>query len=285
MDAGTLSYLAERFPLLITKLYVPRLDTELLTRPHLIERLNQATNQHLVVITAPAGWGKTTLVASWVQQAERPFGWISLDEGDNDLSRFWLHLIAALQRIQPGVGEAALSWFYAMEAPPVEVRLEMLINDLALTHEAFLLVLDDYHLIRSSAIHDSLTFLIDNLPSNVRLILTSRSDLPLSRARWRARRQMVELDSQDLRFSPEECAQFLHKGMRLDLTPEQIAILVDRTEGWVAGLQLAALALKRTASLQDRAAADDFLFRLNASSRYIFDYLGEEVLVRQEPEI
>ena len=285
MDAGMLSYLTERYPLLVTKLYIPRLDTALLARPHLIERLNRASNQPLVVISAPAGWGKTTLISSWVQQAERPFGWVSLDEGDNDLARFWLHLIAALQQIQPGVGEAALSWFYAREAPPVEVRREMLINDLALAAEDLVLVLDDYHLIHSPVIHDSLTFLIENLPPNVHLILTSRSDLPLSRARWRARRQLVELSSQDLRFSPEECAQFLHTGMGLDLTPEQVAALIDRTEGWVAGLQLAALALQGTASLHDRAEVDDLISGLSASSRYIFDYLGEEVLGRQEPEI
>jgi LuxR family maltose regulon positive regulatory protein len=285
MDAGTLPYLTERYPLLVTKLYIPRLDTELLVRPHLMERLKQAADQPLVVISAPAGWGKTTLVAEWVRQAGHPVGWVSLDEGDNDLARFWLHLIAALQQIQPGVGEAALSWFYAREAPPIEVRLEMLINDLALTDEAFLLVLDDYHLIHSQVIHDSLTFLIENLPPNVHLILTSRSDLPFSRARWRTRRRLVELDSQDLRFSPEECAHFLHRGMGLDLTPEQIATLIDRTEGWIAGIQLAALALQGTASLQERTEVDDFIFGLSASSRYIFDYLGEEVLAGQKPEI
>lgn len=138
MVAGVLPYLTERYPLLVTKLYIPRLDTELLPRPHLMERLNRAATQPLVVIAAPAGWGKTTLVDGWVRQAGRPIGWVSLDEGDNDLSRFWLHLIAAMQQIRPGVGETALSWFYARAAPPVEARLEMLINDLALMKETFI---------------------------------------------------------------------------------------------------------------------------------------------------
>ena len=285
MDAGTLSYLTERYPLLVTKLYIPRLDGEILARPHLMQRLNQAALQPLIIISAPAGWGKTTLVASWVQQAGRPFGWISLDQGDNDLARFWLHIIAALQQIRPGVGEVALSWFYARGAPAVEARLEMLINDLALADEAFLLVLDDYHLIHSPVIHDSLTFLIENLPPNVQLILTSRSDLPLPRARWRARRELVELDSQDLRFSPEECAQFLHQGMGFDLTSEQIAALIERTEGWVAGLQLVALALQGTSSPEVRKDVDKFIAGLGTTSSYIFDYLSEEVLARQAPEI
>jgi len=145
MDADTLSYLVERYPLLITKLYIPRLDTKLLPRLHLLERLSQAANRPIVLVTAPAGWGKTTLVACWSQQAGYPVGWLSLDEGDNDLARFWLHLSAGLQQIRPGVGEAALSWFYAREAPPVEARLAMLINDLALAGETFVLVIDDYH--------------------------------------------------------------------------------------------------------------------------------------------
>jgi LuxR family maltose regulon positive regulatory protein len=289
MDAGTLRFLSERYPLLITKLYIPRLDTELLRRPYLMERLSQAAAQPLVVISAPAGWGKTTLVASWVRQAGYRFGWISLDEGDNDLARFWLHLIAALQQIRPGVGEVALSWFYTQGtppgAPPVEARLAMLINDLAWADETFLLVLDDYHCIRSQVVHDSLTFLIENLPPNVHLILTSRSDLPWPRARWRAGRQLVEFDSRDLRFSLGECTEFLHKAIGLNLTPDQIAALVDRTEGWVAGLQLVALALQATSSQQGQLDVGDFIADLSASSRYIFNYLSEEVLGRQEPEI
>ena len=284
MVAGVLPYLTERYPLLVTKLYIPRLNTELIPRPQLMERLNQAATQPLVVIAAPAGWGKTTLVDGWVRQAERPIGWVSLDEGDNDLSRFWLHLIAAMQQIRPGVGEAALSWFYARTAPSVETRLEMLINDLALMQESFILVLDDYHHIHSSVVHDSLTFFIEKIPPNVHLILTSRSDLPLLRARWRTRGQLVEFSSRDLRFSPEEGAEFLHKGMGLILTPEQITALVDRTEGWVAGLQLAALALQGTASAEGHQDVDDFIAGLGATSRYIFDYLCEEVFSKQEPE-
>src|SRR5262245_50206926 len=131
IEEGPLRYLLERYPLLITKLYIPRLDTDLLARPHLMERLNRAAAHPLVVVSAPAGWGKTTLVASWARQTGRRCGWVSLDEGDNELARFWLHLIAALQQIRLGIGEAALSWFYAREAPPVEARLAMLINDLA----------------------------------------------------------------------------------------------------------------------------------------------------------
>jgi LuxR family maltose regulon positive regulatory protein len=285
MDADTLSYLVERYPLLITKLYIPRLDTKLLARPHLLELLDRAVNRPLVLITAPAGWGKTTLVANWARQAGHGVGWISLDEGDNDLARFWLHLIASLQQIRKGVGETALSWFYMPAAPPVEARLAMLINDLALAGETFVLVIDDVHCIRSQVVQDSLTYFIEHLPPNVHLILTSRTNPLLPLARWRAGHRLVELDSQDLRFSPGECREFLHKAMGLDLTPEQIAGLVDRTEGWVAGLQLVALALQGRSSPQARTDVDNFIAGLGATSRYIFDYLSEEVLARQEPEI
>lgn len=285
MDTETLPYLVERYPLLITKLYSPKLDTEPLPRPHLVARLNQAAAQPLVVITAPAGWGKTTLAASWARQADRPVGWVSLDEGDNELSRFWLHLIAALQQIQRGVGEAALSWFYAREAPPVEGRLAMLINDLALADETFVLVLDDYHCIQSPVVHESLTFFLENLPPNVHLFLTSRSDLPFPQARLRAGRRLVEFDTRDLRFSPEEGTEFLHAGTGLALTPVQIRTLVERTEGWVAGLQMVALALQTTASSQGHLDVDDFIAGLGGRSRYIFDYLSEEVLGGQEAEV
>jgi LuxR family transcriptional regulator, maltose regulon positive regulatory protein len=285
MDADTLSYWVERYPLLITKLYIPRLDTKLLARPHLLELLDRAVNRPLVLITAPAGWGKTTLIANWARQAGHAVGWISLDEGDNDLARFWLHLIASLQQIRKGVGETALSWFYMPVAPPVEARLAMLINDLALAGETFVLVIDDIHCILSPVAQDSLTYFIEHLPPNVHLILTSRTNPLLPLARWRAGHRLVELDSHDLRFSPGECMEFLHKAMGLDLTPEQIAGLVDRTEGWIAGIQLVALALQGTPSPQDRVAVDDFIAGLGATSRYIFDYLSEEVLARQEPEI
>ena len=285
MDADTLTYLVERYPLLITKLYIPRLDTKLLTRPHLLELLDQAISRPLVLITAPAGWGKTTLVANWARRSERGTGWISLDEGDNDLARFWLHLVASLQQIHKGVGETALSWFYMPAAPPVDARLSMLINDLALAGETFVLVIDDIHYIRSPAVRDSLTFFIEHLPPNVHLIITGRTNPLLPLARWRAGHQLMELDSQDLRFSPEECMEFLHKAMGLDLTTEQITGLVDQTEGWVAGLQLVALALQGTASSRERTEVDDFIAGLGATNRYIFGYLSEEVLARQESEI
>jgi len=183
------------------------------------------------------------------------------------------------------VGEAALSWFYAREAPPVEARVAMVLNDLALAGEIFVLVMDDYHCIRSPVVHDSLTFLVEHLPTNVHLVLTSRSNLPLPLARWRAGRQLVEFDSQDLRFSFVECDEFLQKVMGVHLTPEQITTLVGRTEGWVAGIQLFALALHGTPSLQGRADLDDFIAGLGAGSRYILDYLSQEALARQEPEI
>ncbi|RIK39907.1 MAG: hypothetical protein DCC55_16700 [Chloroflexi bacterium] len=278
MAAGTVSSLVEQYPLLVTKLSIPNLELELVARPHLLARLHQAVARPLVVVAAPAGWGKTTLLAAWVRQAGQPVAWLSLDEGDNELARFWLHLIAALQQIRPGVGEAALVWFYAREAPPVEARLALLINDLALADETFVLVLDDYHYVHSPAIHASLVFFVEHPPPNVHLILTSRSELPLPIARWRARRRLVEFDSHDLRFSVEECAEFLHV-MGLPLTPEQRDAFLARTEGWVTGLQLIALAL------QDRSNPDGFIAGLGARSRYIADYLSQEVLARQPPTI
>src|SRR5262245_30342967 len=201
MDAVTVPDPIEQYPLLITKLYVPRLQNELSARPHLVERLNQAAERPLVVVAAGAGWGKTTLVASWARQAGRAVGWISLDDGDNDLARFWSYLISALQQIRQGVGEAALLWFHTESAPPVEARLTMLVIDLAVVDEPFVLVIDDVHYIHSPLVHDSLAFFVEHLPPNVHLILTSRSDVPLPLARWRAGGRVVEFDSQDLGFA------------------------------------------------------------------------------------
>jgi LuxR family maltose regulon positive regulatory protein len=285
MDAVTLSYLVERYPLLITKLYIPRLDTELLARPQLVERFGRAVDRPVVLVTAPAGWGKTTLVASWAGQANRPVGWVSLDEGDNDLARFWLHLIASLQQFRQGVGEAALFWFYARQAPLVEDRLTLLINDLALAEETFVLVIDDVHCIHSPAVRDSLTFFVEHLPPNVHLILTSRTDLPLPLARWRASLQLAEFDTRDLQFSFIECGEFMDKIMGLQLTREQITALLNRTEGWIAGLQLFALALLGATSLQEHIELEDVLTSLHSGSRYILDYLSEEVLARQDAEV
>ncbi|MGD2077239.1 MAG: LuxR C-terminal-related transcriptional regulator [Chloroflexota bacterium] len=250
----------------------------------------------LALISAPAGSGKTTLVAAWLQElvrAERagsrplpiyPPCWLSLDEGDNDLARFLVYLVAALDRAAPGVGEGALSLLRGPQPPPVESFMTTLINDLStLTEEDnverwLLLTLDDYHVINNQAIHDALAFLLDHLPGEMRLILISRTEPPLPLARYRGRGQLLALDGNDLRFTTDEARWFLNRVMGLELSQDETAALAARTEGWIAGLQMAALALG--AGRPTEPASDQL-----AGSRLIMDYLLQEVLQSQPAEL
>jgi LuxR family maltose regulon positive regulatory protein len=277
-------------PLLRTKLYVPSVRSNLVPRPHLVERLDEGLRQghKLTLISAPAGFGKTTLLSEWIHmvgahrdaplQAPRKVAWLSLDEADNDPARFFAYLIAALRQLDESVGQATQSLLGSPQLPPIESLMTLLIGDVAAL-PAFVLVLDDYHLIHTAPVHDALAFLLDHQPPHVHLLIATRTDPPLSLPRLRVRGQMTEIRADDLRFTEEEAATFLNQALGPPLDAEQIAALEARTEGWIAGLQLAAL------SLQDRKDADAFIAAFSGDDRHVVDYLVEEVLTHQPPHV
>jgi LuxR family maltose regulon positive regulatory protein len=311
-------------PLLATKLYIPPVRPELVTRPRLVERLNAGLfgpnaslsegrglqkglrfARKLTLISAPAGFGKTTLLSEWVadfgltpaggkpeskvqdQESKIRVAWLSLDAGDNDPVRFLAYVIAAFQTIEEGVGRGALG---ALQSPgfakantpsPMEELLTALINQINAIPDGLILVLDDYHLVTAQSIHDALAFLLDHLPANLHLVIATRADPPLPVARLRGRGELTELRQPDLRFTPEEVTEFLNRAMGLELLADDVAALASRTEGWIAGLQMAALAMQR----QDAGRTTSFIQAFTGSHRYILDYLVEEVLQRQPKTI
>src|SRR5215211_1343329 len=229
-------------PLLGTKLYIPRARSNRVPRPRLLGRLS--STRPLTLLVAPAGFGKTTLLSDWISQSECRVTWLSLEEGDNDPIRFWVYIIAALQKLQADLCESALALLQSPQPPPITSILSTLINEISSFPESFSIVLDDYHLIKTQPIHEALTFLLDHLPPQMHIILTTRADPPLPIARLRARDQLTELRAEDLRFTSEEASVFLNEVMGLKLTSQDIAALEERTEGWVAGVQLAALSMQ-----------------------------------------
>ncbi len=265
--------------LLATKTTVPRLREGRVARPRLLERLRAATVREFVLVCAPAGFGKSTLLADWVQLDRRPVAWLSLDEGDNDPVRFWRHIAAAMDRARPGVAERASLLVGDPTSSSFMPAVTALVNDLAESAEDVVLVVDDYHLIHAQHVHRSVEFLLEHLPGSLRLVVASRSDPPLPLARLRARGQSAELRAADLRFTPAEAAQLMAASTGLDLPEDVVVALGERTEGWVAGLQLAAL------SLQGRRDVEGFVAEFSGSHRYVLDYLTEEVLDRQPPDI
>jgi LuxR family maltose regulon positive regulatory protein len=269
-------------PLLATKLFVPQLRPSRVPRPHLVTQLNQGLVGKLTLISAPAGFGKTTLVADWLQQGGRSFAWLSLDEGDNEPTRFLVYLGAALNRIRDGWSQPVEAALRAPQPPSPEVVVAALINAIVSSALDPVLVLDDYHAISNPPIHETMTFLLDHMPPAMHLVLITRADPPLPLARLRALGQLTEVRADDLRFTAEEATAFLNQIMDLSLAPEQIATLEARTEGWIAGLQLAALSLQGRGSVQDVAG---FVETFAGSHRYVMDYLMEEVFSRQSPEV
>ncbi len=268
-------------PLLTTKLYIPPPRPDMVGRERLIRRLEEGLRlkRKLTLLSAPAGFGKTTLLSAWAASGGRPMAWLALDEGDNDPARFWSYVAAALRTIpglrESGVGESALVAFSAPQPPATEAVLTGLINEIAATAEPLCLILDDYHLIAARPVHDGLAFLIDHLPAPVHLVIASRADPPLPLALWRGRGQVTEVRAADLRFTPEEAAAFLHQATGLKFSEEDVVALERRTEGWITGLQLAAL------SMRDREDVSGFIQAFTGSNRYVLDYLTEEVLQRQ----
>jgi LuxR family maltose regulon positive regulatory protein len=264
--------------LVATKLYIPPSRTNIVLRPRLIVRLNEGGQRKLTLIAAPAGFGKTTLVTAWLADYPRPAAWLSLDEGESDPTRFLTYLVAALQTIAPTIGAGVLDVLQSAHPPPPEAILTAVLNDIVALPDAFVLVLDDYHRIDSQPVDHILAFLLDHLPPQMHLIITTREDPQFPLARLRVCDQMVALRAADLRFTPAEAAVFLTETMGLSLSASDIAALESRTEGWIAGLQLAAL------SMRGRDDIGQFVRSFAGDNRYIVDYLAEEVLQRQ-PEL
>ncbi len=297
--------------LLKTKLQIPPVQANLVPRPLLVRRLDESLTHPLTLISAPPGFGKTTLLTAWLKAKDEggrmmnennpaplhpspliltevarssdlpPSGvaWYSLDDHDNDLARFLAYWVAAIETVQPGFEKRALHRLHSRRRPTPETAMTLLSNAITEIPFDFILVLDDYHLIELQAIHEAMSFLMDHLPSPLHLIIATRADPPFLLTRLRARGQLVEVRAPDLRFTPEEAATFLNQRMGLNLLPEQVDALEARTEGWIAGLQLAAL------SMQRRSDAAEFVKAFTGSHHFILDYLIEEVLQRQAPEI
>ncbi len=267
--------------ILNTKLHVPAPHAQRVTRGHLLSRLNAGLRHgaRLTLVSAPAGYGKTTLVAEWIADLGMPICWLSLDEHDNDPIRFWTYVVTALQKAREDVGATLLAMLRASPPPPGDAMLTTLLNDLHAANTSLLLILDDYHLIHTPAIHEALAFLIEYLPPQMHLVLITRVDPPLNLARLRIRRQLTEVRAADLRFSAGEVALFVNTVMGLGLTGANIAALETRTEGWIAGLQVAAMAL------QGRRDMDGFIAAFTGSNRHVLSYLIEEVFQRQPAAI
>ncbi len=277
--------------ILATKLYVPPPRAKIVLRPRLIEQLNNGLHRRLTLISASAGFGKTTLVSEWVASCERPVAWLSLDEGDNDPTRFLIYFITALQTlalskvegILANIGEGVLGALKSPQPPSIESILTTLLNEITTIPENFIFVLDDYHILDSKPVDNALTFLLEHLPPQMHLVITTREDPQFPLARLRARGQLTELRAADLRFTPTEATEFLNQAMSLQLSAEDIAALEARTEGWITGLQLAALALQGALSMQGHPDTSRFIQSFTGSHRFVLDYLVEEVL-RRQPE-
>ncbi len=276
-------------PILATKLYIPPPRPKIVLRPRLIERLNEglSSGRKLTLVSASAGFGKTTLVSEWVVNCGQPVAWLSLDDGDNDPIRFLTYLIAALQTlalskvegIATNIGAGVLGVLQSPQPPPIESILTALINEITAISDHFILILDDYHVIDAKAVDNALTFLLEHLPPPMHLVIATREDPDLPLARLRARGQLTELRAANLRFTPVEAAEFINQMMGLNLSEENIAALEARTEGWIAGLQLATL------SMQGHQDAAGFIKSFTGSHHFVLDYLVEEVLGQQSESI
>ncbi len=230
--------------LLATKLYPRPARANLVARPRISKLLDEGLSASLILVSAQAGFGKTTLLAEWLKNRRPGSCWLSLDVADNDPARFWAYVILSLQAIQDELGETALAQLRSPQPPPVQLILPSLLDEIDSLHDHVTLVLDDYHVITSTAVNSALTFLLENLPPNLHLVISTRSDPPIPIAKLRARGQVVEIRSDDLRFTPDEAAAFLSQTMGLALSAEQVAALDERAEGWIAGLQMAALSMR-----------------------------------------
>ena len=265
--------------LLRTKLFVPDLRRGVVARPRLLARLDQGLSRRLSLVVAPAGFGKTTVVTQWLDQLRRPLGWLSLDQYDNEPNRFFTYLLAAIQTALPQVGLAMSASLASGQSVDDQALVPALINELSAADQPLTLVLDDYHLIHNEVIQTRVTELIDYLPAGIHLVLTSRDEPPLPLPRWRVRGQLTEIRQDDLRFDEAESGRFMRETMALTLPEKDIAQLKLQTEGWIAGLQLAAL------SLQGSGASELVFASIHGADRHVSDYLVQEVLQNQSPEV
>ncbi len=268
-------------PILATKLHIPPTPQALVERKRLTAQLDAGARGKLILVSAPAGFGKTSLIAEWAFQHRDEYlvSWVHLDAGDNEFIRFFSYIIAALQTHQENFGEAALVGLQSIPPAPNESILVSLINELDNLQGKIMMVIDDYHLIEDTSIHEAVGFLIENIPANMCLVMATRTDPALPIHRLRARGQMTEIRVEDLRFSKEEAHAFLEGILGVSITSEQVAALEKRVEGWAAGLQMVAL------SMQDRQDIDQFIQTFTGSHRYIMDYLTEEIFNQQPPHI
>ena len=269
--------------ILNTKLYIPPKRSTLVARPGVLKKLEQGLNHPVTLVSAPAGFGKTTLLSEWHTSEKglsKPLAWLSLDSEDNDIERFLLYVAVTLDTLKRGVSDSVLPLLQMNQLPATTTILTSLINELTETLQTpYILVLDDYHVITSPAVHEALIFLVENIPPQMRLVILSREDPPLPLARLRARQQLTEIRVADLRFSPEETAAFLNQVMELNLSRSDVETLETRTEGWIAGLQMTAI------SISGRDDRSSFIRTFASSNRFIFDYLLDEVLEGLPPEV
>jgi LuxR family maltose regulon positive regulatory protein len=270
--------------LLTTRFELPALRPNLVARPRLIGHLNEglSLSRRLTLVAAPAGFGKTTLIGEWIEAIDRPVAWLSIDEEINDPETFLSYLLAALQQADSQLGSEVQSLLGSPQPAPEQELVAALINDLSSSKTELILVLDDYHLVSSFAIHNMLSFLLENQPAGFHMVVGTREDPPLPLARLRARGQISEIRERALRFTPEEAGTFLNETMKLGLPVESVDALEVRTEGWAAGLQLAALAMQEE---RDKERAQAFITAFAGDDRYVIDYLMAEVLQRQPAEI
>jgi len=268
-------------PILTTKFYTPPLPSKVVVRSRLVKLLTEGliTGHKLTLISAPAGFGKSTLVSEWIVNCGQQVAWLSLDEIDNNAERFLIYVISSLQTVSPNLGADILDALQSPQTPPVDVILTALLNEITTIPNDFILVLDDYHLTDASSVDNVLTFLIEHMPPQMHLVITTREDPSLPITRLRARNQMTEIRAADLRFTPSEATEFLNQVMNLDLSVEEVAALETRTEGWIAGLQLAALSMKGQEDVHG------FVQAFAGDHRFIVDYLVEEVLQRQPESV
>ncbi len=266
-------------PLLTTKLYAPSYRTNTLSRPRLVAKLNEHLPRKLTLLSAPAGFGKTTLLSEWLADPPHPIAWLSLDEEDGHPSRFFLYVVAALQTIAPDIGNGLLDALQSPQPPSADTVLTVLLNDLAARTEPIGLVLDDYHAIDAPSVDQALTFLLKHQPPQLHLIMATREDPQLPLARLRGQGQLLEIRAEALRFHTDEAERFFHESMQITLTKEDVIALEDRTEGWIAGLQLAAL------SLRGQTNPAQFVRAFAGSHHFVMDYLLEEVLQKQPPAL
>jgi LuxR family maltose regulon positive regulatory protein len=286
-------------PLSTTKLYVPPVQPGLVSRSRLVERLDAGLGQRpeigftrkVTLVAAPAGFGKTTLLSEWAHHCDCPIAWLSLDDGDNDLARFLNYVVAALKSVDVDLEDDLLDALQTPPGPPAELFVTRLLNQINEASMSVVLVLDDYHLIATKVIHDALTFMLDHLPPNLHLVIASRTDPPLPLARLRGRGLLTEIRQADLRFTSEEIAAFLSRMVQeLNLSTDEVEALATRTEGWIAGLQMATMAIQARApqtriSMPERESVADFIRAFTGSNRYVLDYLVEEVLQRQPAHV